>query len=102
MFDKIYIINISEDTIRRNSISAELESIGWNSFEFIDAVKGSDLTDGLMWFCDKCNHKLHEYRFPLNDIEHDFISRFRSFYASKELRTCDQCGFELEVDERFI
>jgi len=45
MFDKIYIINISEDTIRRNSISAELESIGWNSFEFIDAVKGSDLTD---------------------------------------------------------
>ena len=64
--------------------------------------KGSDLTDGLMWFCDKCNHKLHEYRFPLNDIEHDFISRFRSFYASKELRTCDQCGFELEVDERFI
>ena len=45
MFDKIYIINISEDTIRRNSISTELESIGWNSFEFIDAVKGSDLTD---------------------------------------------------------
>ena len=21
--------------------------------------KGTDLSDGLMWFCDKCNHKLH-------------------------------------------
>ena len=30
---------------------------------------GTDMTDGLMWFCDKCNHKLHEYKFPLINIE---------------------------------
>lgn len=64
--------------------------------------KGSNLTDGLMWFCDECNHKLHEYRFPLNDIEHDFLSRFRSFYASEELRTCDNCGHVMETDPRFV
>jgi len=64
--------------------------------------KGTDLSDGLMWFCDKCNHKLHEYRFPLEDVEKDFLSRFKSFYTSKELRTCDACGHEMEVDERFI
>lgn len=64
--------------------------------------KGTDLSDGLMWFCDKCNHKLNEYRFPLEDIEHDFLSRFRKFYGSEELRTCDNCGHVMEVDERFV
>ena len=64
--------------------------------------KGTDLTDGLMWFCDECNHKLHEYRFPLVDIEHDFISRFREFYGSEENRTCDNCGDIMEVDPRFV
>jgi len=64
--------------------------------------KGTELTDGLMWFCDECNHKLHEYRFELKDIEHDFLSRFREFYASEELRTCDNCSHVMEVDERFI
>lgn len=64
--------------------------------------KGTNLSDGLMWFCDKCNHKLHEFRFPLEDVEKDFLSRFKEFYTSKELRTCDSCGHEMEVDERFI
>jgi 3-hydroxyanthranilate 3,4-dioxygenase len=64
--------------------------------------KGTDLSDGLMWFCDNCNHKLHEYRFPLEDVEKDFLSRFKEFYTSKDLRTCDKCGHEMEVDERYI
>ena len=64
--------------------------------------KGTNLTDGLMWFCDKCNHKLKEYRFPLENIEKDFINRFRDFYGSEEMRTCDKCGHVMEVEERFI
>lgn len=64
--------------------------------------KGTDLVDGLLWFCDNCNHKLKEFRFPLNDIEHDFLSRFREFYGSVENRTCDKCGTVMEVDERFV
>lgn len=64
--------------------------------------KGTDLTDGLMWFCDECNHKLHEFRFPLEDIERDFLSRFKEFYSSEDLRTCDSCGAVMEVDERFV
>ena len=58
--------------------------------------------DGLMWFCDNCNNKLHEYKFPLNDIEKDFLPRFREFYASEELRTCDNCGTVMETDPRFV
>ena len=64
--------------------------------------KGTDMTDGLMWFCDKCNHKLHEYKFPLEDIQEDFLSRFRSFYGSEDLRTCDNCHHVMEIDERFV
>jgi len=63
--------------------------------------KGTDLQDGLMWFCDKCNHKLKEYRFQLTDIENDFQSRFRDFYNSEENRTCDSCGHIMETDPRF-
>ena len=64
--------------------------------------KGTDLIDGLMWFCEKCNTKLHEYRFPLTNIETDFQPRFREFYTSEELRTCKSCGHVMEADQRFI
>ncbi|ELR70936.1 3-hydroxyanthranilate 3,4-dioxygenase [Fulvivirga imtechensis AK7] len=68
----------------------------------IERVRTADHTDGLMWFCDNCNHKLHETYFPLKNIEKDFLSRFREFYGSRELRTCDNCSHVMEVDERFV
>lgn len=48
--------------------------------------------DGLMWFCEQCNHKLYEEFFHLQDIETDFPPVFDRFYASREHRTCRQCG----------
>ena len=64
--------------------------------------KGTDLQDGLMWFCDNCNHPLFEEKFPLVDIEKDFVPVFRKFYTSKELRTCNNCNSVMEADPRFI
>ncbi|MGC1514952.1 MAG: 3-hydroxyanthranilate 3,4-dioxygenase [Maribacter sp.] len=61
-----------------------------------------NVDDGLLWFCDQCNHKLYEAYFTLNDIETDFLSHFKHFYSSKELRTCSNCGNVMPVDERFI
>lgn len=63
--------------------------------------KGTDDIDGLLWFCDECNHKLHETYFPLTNIEKDFIPRFKEFYASEDLRTCSNCGHMMEMDPRF-
>jgi 3-hydroxyanthranilate 3,4-dioxygenase len=57
--------------------------------------------DGLLWYCDNCNHKLHETFFVLEDIEKDFLPRFKEYYSSEEMRTCDQCGTVMETDERF-
>ena len=64
--------------------------------------KGTNMSDGLFWFCDECNHPLHHYRFPLENIESDFQIRFKEFYNSEELRTCKQCGHVMEADERFL
>ena len=59
-------------------------------------------TDGLLWFCENCNHKLHEVYFELNDIEKDFLPHFQHFYKSEKLRTCQKCGTIMETDSRFI
>lgn len=52
--------------------------------------------DGLLWFCEKCNHKLHEAYFQLTDITTQFQSEFKRFYESKEMRTCKSCGHVME------
>jgi 3-hydroxyanthranilate 3,4-dioxygenase len=64
--------------------------------------KGTDLMDGLMWFCDNCNHPLKTYTFKLDNIEKNFLPRFKEFYSSEDNRTCDNCGTVMEVDERFV
>jgi len=63
--------------------------------------KGTDYKDGLMWFCDHCNTKLHDTYFTLENVEKDFQPRFREFYNSEELRTCKNCGHQMESDPRF-
>lgn len=64
--------------------------------------KRTEGKDGLLWFCDNCNHKLHEVYFGLNDIEKDFLQHFKDFYSSKEKRTCKNCGHVMESDPRFV
>jgi 3-hydroxyanthranilate 3,4-dioxygenase len=63
---------------------------------------GKGYTDGLLWFCDNCNHKLHEVYFELHNIEKDFLPHFEQFYNSEKLRTCEKCGTVMETDERFV
>lgn len=64
--------------------------------------KGKGFNDGLLWFCDTCNNKLHEVYFELLDVEKDFQPHFKEFYNSTELRTCSNCGTVMETDPRFI
>jgi 3-hydroxyanthranilate 3,4-dioxygenase len=48
--------------------------------------------DGLLWFCENCNHKLYEEYFSLTDITKQFQVVFEKFYTNEDLRTCKQCG----------
>lgn len=63
---------------------------------------GLNIQDGLLWFCDNCNHTLHEVYFELKDIEKDFLDHFKKFYSSEVKRTCKKCGTIMETDKRFV
>lgn len=52
--------------------------------------------DKLMWFCENCNHKLHEATFEMSDIVNQLPPVMNAFMDSEELRTCDQCGTVME------
>ena len=68
----------------------------------IELKRTGEERDGLLWFCDQCNNKLHESYFHLDNIEKDFLPRFRHFYGSEELRKCPSCGNVMEADKRFV
>lgn len=52
--------------------------------------------DGLLWFCENCNHKLYEAYFDLHDITTQFQDTFKFFYENEDLRTCKKCGTVME------
>ncbi len=58
--------------------------------------------DGLLWFCERCNHKLYDEYFHLQDIELDFPPVFDRFYSSAEHRTCSQCGYLNPAPARYV
>jgi 3-hydroxyanthranilate 3,4-dioxygenase len=68
----------------------------------IESKRHESEEDGLIWYCEKCNTKLHETYFHLDNIEKDFIPRFREFYGNTEMRTCKNCGTVMEADPRFV
>lgn len=68
----------------------------------IERKRSESHQDGLVWFCENCNEKLHDTYFKLTNIEKDFLPRFKKFYGSDEMRTCKNCGFVMEADLRFV
>ncbi len=52
--------------------------------------------DKLMWFCESCNHKLHEATFEMRDIVNQLPVVMNHFMNSEELRTCEKCGDVME------
>ncbi len=57
--------------------------------------------DGLMWYCQQCNHLLYEEYFPLANIETDLPPVFERFYRSPQHRTCPACGSVHPVPDRY-
>jgi len=52
--------------------------------------------DGFMWFCEKCNEKLHDEYFVLENIVTQFPPLMERFYHSEELRTCKNCNHVMD------
>lgn len=58
----------------------------------IERKRNQSHTDGMIWYCQNCNHKLYEEKFPLTNIMTQMQGIINKFYASEELRTCNNCG----------
>jgi 3-hydroxyanthranilate 3,4-dioxygenase len=58
----------------------------------IERKRHGDEKDGLLWFCENCNNKLHEAYFTLTDITKQFQGEFKRFYEDEQMRTCKSCG----------
>jgi 3-hydroxyanthranilate 3,4-dioxygenase len=58
--------------------------------------------DGLLWFCERCNHQLYEEFFALTNVETDFLAVFDRFYRSLDARTCRECGHVNPAPQKYI
>lgn len=52
--------------------------------------------DKLLWFCENCNHKLHEASFLMKDIVKELPVVMKAFMDDEGLRTCKKCGAVME------
>ncbi|OLC34612.1 MAG: 3-hydroxyanthranilate 3,4-dioxygenase [Candidatus Rokubacteria bacterium 13_1_40CM_4_69_5] len=58
----------------------------------IEVTRAPTQTESLVWFCDRCNSRLHEVTMHVADIEKELKAAIEHFDASRELRTCAACG----------
>ena len=49
-----------------------------------------------MWFCESCNHKLHEAELEVTNIVTQLPVIMNAFMADEQLRTCKACGTVME------
>jgi 3-hydroxyanthranilate 3,4-dioxygenase len=62
----------------------------------IERYRADTEKDACMWFCEKCDNKLYEEFFTLQDIVTQLPQVLNKFYASLDLRTCKKCGSVME------
>ena len=53
--------------------------------------------DKLLWFCEKCNHPLHEAHMTLKDIGTQIKAAIADYAANEQLRTCKVCGTVMQM-----
>jgi len=52
--------------------------------------------DRLRWYCEGCNHMLHEASFSLNNIVTELPPAMEGFFSNDDLRKCEKCGTIME------
>ena len=58
----------------------------------IEIKRAPAQAESLMWFCERCDAKLHEVTMHVADIETELKAAIEHFDASPMLRTCATCG----------
>ena len=58
----------------------------------VEVKRKPDETESLLWFCERCDARLHLVTMHVADIERELKAAIEAFDASKDLRTCRACG----------
>lgn len=56
--------------------------------------------DGLLWVCEKCNHKLYEEYFYLTDIVQQMQPVFERFFSNEQNLICKKCGYKMKPNAK--
>ena len=58
----------------------------------VEVKRRPEERESLLWFCERCDAKIHEVTLQAADIEKDLKAAIEHFDASPELRRCRRCG----------
>ena len=58
----------------------------------VEVKRAPEQTESLLWFCERCDARLHEVTMHVADIEGQLKAAIDAFDASRDLRTCRACG----------
>jgi 3-hydroxyanthranilate 3,4-dioxygenase len=58
----------------------------------VEIARRPDQQESLLWFCERCDARLHEVTMHVADIEGQLKAAIEAFDASLALRTCRACG----------
>ena len=67
----------------------------------IERIRSKSQTDGLLWFCEKCNTSLYQEYFQMENIMTQMQAVFEKFYRDKDACTCKSCGHVLTPPEKY-
>ena len=59
----------------------------------VEVKRKPDETESLLWFCERCDARLHVVTMHVADIERELKTAIEHFDASVALRTCRGCGY---------
>lgn len=62
----------------------------------MELKRNNNEMDGFMWFCENCGEKLYDEYFELTNIVEQLAPIMAKYYASEELRTCNNCSAIME------
>jgi 3-hydroxyanthranilate 3,4-dioxygenase len=66
----------------------------------VERVRKEAERDSCVWFCEKCNNKMHEEVFALKDIVNQLPAILNKFYSTPELHTCKKCGTVMQPPQK--
>ena len=58
----------------------------------VEVKRSPEQTESLVWYCERCDARIHEVTMHVADIEGELKAAIDGFDGSVELRTCRACG----------